>query len=290
MIALTGNVKKYLPGTVLLCLLSFFSGHVGAVHSVLWDRTVIRLNLSVGVEQVVYFPSDAAVGLPPTLADTSFFRTLSAGKTVYWKALQPFSGERVQVRLSSGEFVLFDITANVDKQPPAQADPINIVFSKPGDSGGAPRGDERGNDKNEANLFDLVRYAAQSVYAPRRLLAPLHGIKEVPIGIAGSVNRLYQASKDAGRSQYDLVLMPLKSWRLKGLYVTAIAVKNKSAQMVSLDNRHLQHTRDSSINGVSNHFIASSFYRRTLSPTGEKGDRTTLFIVTDRPFAASLRL
>ena len=30
----------------------------------------------------------------------------------------------------------------------------------------------------EANLFELLRYAAQSIYAPQRLIAPLPGVKK----------------------------------------------------------------------------------------------------------------
>lgn len=277
----------YSAKTLLLLVALMLSQHASAVHSVVWDRTVIRINLTVGVEQVVYFPADGAVGLPPTLANPSVFRTLFAGQTAYWKALQPFASERIKVRLSSGEFILFDVSAKVEKAPPATADPINVVLST-GENPDLAMKDKSG--AAGATLFDLIRYAAQVTYSPPRLVAPVPGIRQVPVGVTGNINRLYNLREKGGHAHHGLVFTPVKSWTANGLYVTAIRVKNRHTHSVALDNRLVQHTRNAAISGVKRHFMASSFYRSLLQPKGEKGDRTTLFVVTDKPFASTLRL
>ncbi len=59
-----------------------------------------------------------------------------------------------------------------------------------------------------------------------------------------------------------------------------------------LDNRRLMHTPHARRTGVDPHFIASAFYTRTLPGrnAGGRGDnRTTLFVVTDRPIRNVIR-
>lgn len=287
MLLLTRSVRALVTRFMVYFVLLLVSSQVAAVHSVVWDRTVIRLNLSVGVEQVLFFPNDAAVGLSPTLANADVFRTLSAGQTVYWTALQAFSGERVKVRLSSGEYVLFDVSAIVEKKPPKQVDPINVVVNSMAQENDSGDVQQQQSQINQAStIFDLIRYGAQSIYSPARLVYPLPGIREAPVVLGGDISALYQSPN----KKTSLLLSPVKSWVLNGIYVTAIAVKNQSNRVVELDNRHVKHTRESSRSGVGRHFIASSFYQQQLRPRDEPGDRTTLFIVTDKPFGASLRL
>ncbi len=251
-----------------------------AVQSVVWDKTPIRINLIVGVEQMIHLPDDGQIGLPPSLANPGMFAALYVGKTAYWRALQPFAAERIKVRLNSGEFILFDVSARVEKKPPARVEPLNVVISESNDTTIVDRDEER-----KTNIFELIRYAAQVTYSPARLVEPLDGVREVPLGIKGNLNGLYNH-----RDHFGLVFRPAKSWTLDGLYVTAVTVINRHSHAMTLDNRLVQHTKKANIHGVERHFVASSFYRRQLESHGKKGDRTTLFIVTDKPFTSAIRL
>lgn len=267
----------------LLCICLLVSISVHGMQSVKWDKTPIRINLKVGIEQIIHFPENGQVGLPALLAQQSVFSTLFAGETAYWTAHQPFEKQRIKVRLTTGEYILFDATATIDDEKLNASIPLNVVIADGNDTALSIGSDKASKDK--ATIFDLIRYAAQSTYSPIRLIEPVFGIREVPVGITGNLNTLYNHQNHKG-----LVLFPQQSWSVDGIYVTSVIVINNHSHEVVLDNRLVQHTNNASFQGVEQHFIASSFYRNTLSKLGEKGDRTTLFIVTNQPFQSVLRL
>ena len=262
---------------VMLCLVLLAPGALA--RTVVWDKTVIELTLTVGVEQIVIFPEDAAVGLPAPLANKDVFRTLFTGQTAYWTALQAFDAQRIKVRLDSGEYVLFDVMAKVEKAPPASVDRLQVVmadadaFNVAGEGGSRASGQMPG-----ATLFEVIRYAAQDIYSPARLVGAVPGIRVIPLVLKGNYNHLYNQEEHQG-----LVVLPYKAWSVDGLYVTAFIVSNGHSHAVLLDNRKVMHTIDAQRNGVGPHFLASSFFRPQLASRGESGDRTTLFVVTDRP-------
>lgn len=254
-------------------------------RTVVWDKTVIELALIVGVEQIVIFPSDAAVGLPPTLANQALFRTLFTGQTAYWTALQSFDRQRIKVRLDSGEYVLFDVSARVEKTPPDSAERLQVVMSGAntldamGEGAASPNG-----ERVRATIFDVIRYAAQALYSPARLVGPVPGIRSIPLGLNGNQNRLYDQGQHPG-----LVILPYKAWSVDGLYVTAFVVSNGHSHPLLLDNRKVMHVAQTHRNGVGPHFLAAAFFRSEVQKRGDPGDRTTLFIVTDQPIQSVIR-
>lgn len=258
-------------------------------RTVVWDKTVIKLDMIVGVEQILLFPSDAAVGLPAVLASKALFRTLFTGETAYWTALQAFDRQRIKVRLDTREYVLFDVTARMEKAPPADVERLQIVL--PGNDPDDRLPNAIGGDvatvtgqSSQATLFEVIRYAAQDVYSPARLVGKLPGIRNVPVGVSGNQNRLYDQGSHKG-----LVIVPYKAWSVDGLYVTAFVVTNGHSHSLTLDNRKVKHTAQTHRNGVGPHFLASAFYTPSVAKRGDPGDRTTLFVVTDRPIASVIR-
>lgn len=270
------KLVRILIGGMLLVSLKAY-----AVQSVLWDKTAIRINLVVGVEQMIHFPHDAQIGLPGSLANPDIFVTLFASKTAYWKALQPFESQRIQARMSTGEIILFDVTATVEKSPPKSVEALNIVPSTGNDTpdSGEPKARER------ATIFEVLRYAAQMTYSPLRLVEPLEGVRETPISTSKNLNAIYNHKDHPG-----LVFIAKKSWTVDGLHVTAISVINQHTHSITLDNRLVRHTQNADLHGVERHFIASSFFHHKLSARNKKGDRTHLYIVTDKPLHSVLRL
>jgi integrating conjugative element protein (TIGR03749 family) len=270
------------PGWPLRLLL-VMATVLGALRSaqaetVVWRKTPIPVELVVGVEQMLLLPGNAEVGLPPALANANVFRTLVTGGAAYWTALEPFDRQRIQLRLETGEFLLFDVSARTLKNPPATVATLQVVLPHTGSAtGGAGQG---APDSGDATLFELLRYAAQAIYAPQRLVAPLPGIRPVPVGLSGNLARLY----DGGRQ--PLVIRPYRAWAAGALYVTTFIVTNEATHPVALDNRRVMHTPHAHRTGVDPHFIASAFYTRIL-PGRQAGklthNRTTLFVITDRP-------
>jgi len=248
-----------------------------------WDKTVIELHMVVGVEQIVIFPSDGAVGLPAALANKAMFRTLFTGQTAYWTALQAFENQRIKVRMDSGEYILLDVSARLEKNPPAETERLQVVMAPEGMMNDRGKGAVSG-ESGQATLFEVIRYAAQDIYSPSRLVDEVPGIRAIPLGLTGNQNRLYDQGVHKG-----LVILPYKAWSVNGLYVTAFVVSNEHSHPLQLDNRKVMHVAQTHRNGVGPHFLASSFFRHHVQKRGEPGDRTTLFVVTDRPIQSVIR-
>ena len=251
--------------------------------TVAWRKAPINVDLVVGVEQMVILPQDGAVGLPPELSNRNVFRTLVTGGTAYWTALEPFEPKRIKVRLDSGEFILFDVTARVEKSPPAAMDAIQVVMNDSGPRSEPGRARNAGG-QSPATLFELIRYAAQELYSPARLVAPVPGVRPVPVGLQGNLTALYDQGRHKG-----LVVQPHKAWAVDGLYVTAFIVTNEHSHRMILDNRKVRHSPSAQRNGVAPHFVASTFFETELEPRGKPGNRTTLFVVTDQPIRSVVR-
>ena len=270
-------------GIALAMVLAFaLAVESASAATVVWRKTPIAVDLVVGVEQMVVLPHDGAVGLPAALANTAVFRTLVTGGTAYWIALEPFEAQRIKVRLDSGEFLLFDVSARTQKAPPAQVDAIQVVMSEdvsPSEAGGVGR-----DRMSPATVFELIRYAAQALYSPARLVAPLPGVRPVPARLKGNMNVLYDQGRHKG-----LVLQPHQAWAVDGLYVTAFIVTNEHSHRLLLDNRKVRHAPGAQRTGVAPHFVASAFFETELAPRGAPGNRTTLFIVTEQPIRSVVR-
>ena len=72
--------------------------------------------------------------------------------------------------------------------------------------------------------------------------------------------------------------MPLISWRGGDLYITAILLKNLLRERV--------HLNPTELNG---RWLAASYYpTHYLTPKGTEHDRTTLFLISNRPFNEAL--
>ena len=277
------RLRPFAVACLALWLLWTAVGKPAHAETVVWRKAPIKVELVVGIEQLLMLPGNAEVGLPPVLTNPNVFRTLVTGSVAYWTALEPFETQRVQLRLESGEFLLFDVSARTLKKPPEKVETLQVVLAGSETFQGGPDLNSGGPLPGDANLFELLRYAAQAIYAPQRLIAPLPGVRKVPLGLAGNLGQLY----DAGR--HPLVIQPYQAWSAGDLFVTAFVVTNEARYPVELDNRRVMHTPHALRTGVDPHFIASAFYTQTLPGRAEGDNRTTLFVVTDRPIRNVIR-
>lgn len=263
---------------LVLCLTSAVAW---SVETVKWDRTVIPVDLIVGVEQLIQFPGSATVGLPVEIASDDMLRHLFSGDTAYWKAIQPFDTKRVKVRVeATGEFILFDVSARSVMNPPQTVEPLRVVVDSIPSADTAER-----KDDPPVTMFDLVRYAAQIEYAPGRLVAPLPGVRSIENKVSSELSGLYNHSD---RRKVDMFVEEM--FVADGWYVTSIRIKNRTKEAVTIEPSRMQHTVHSVVNGVSNHFVASAMIYRTIRPRGQKLDTTYMYVITDRPFASVIDL
>lgn len=259
------------------------------VTTVVWTERPIVLTLIVDQEQLIEFPEPAAVGVPAHIADDRVLSKLMIGRVAYWTAREEFSAERVKVRLQNGRYLLMDVAARLGtiSDPPPGKLRILLPAGEPDGgettAGGSPPARAR---TGTAGLFDLIRYAAQNVYAPPRLVDPVEGVQPATLGaLKGKrMDYLYDNGAHTG-----LRIKAYEAWSAAGLYVTTFVVANHHSHSMVLDSRRVKHRAQAARTGVAPHFIASAFFHPQVSARGESGSRTMLFVVTDTPMYQLVR-
>ena len=237
-----------------------------APQRVVWRKVPIKLRLRVGSERIIHFPKEVAVGLPVSLQ--SQLRSISVNGSVYWLARAPFARTRVFVReVETGRIYLFDLEASTTVKDTTQVYVHVADDSNPNREAATRRSQARGAPAHD--YISLTRLAAKKLYAPARLAGDLPGIHRRPVNVKTAVKGLYRGAKLEAR--------PLASWSADGLYVTAVYLRNRTPKSVLFDPRDLRGA-----------WLAATAQHARLLPAGERGDTTTLYLISDRPFADAL--
>ena len=240
-----------------------------APERVVWRKAPVAVELAVGAERLVHFPGPVKVGVPGPLQDA--LRVQNVSGTVYLLAHASFGPARAVVeRLDGGAVYLLDLSARETAVAPgaleiADAGPGSPNSLVPG-SNGEPA--SAGNGTHAYGYVRLTRFAAQQLHAPARLLSGLPGVVRVP------VERDPVALVRGGAVE----AAPLVAWRAGGLYVTAVLLRNTTAEPQTLDPRALR-----------GRWLAATFQHHRLHAAGSEADRTAAYLVSARPFSASLR-
>ena len=261
--------KNQLVLCALLCLGPVIAwadtadGEAPAPERITWQKTPIELALTVGAEKRVDFPGPVKVGVPAALQ--SVLRVQSVAGTVYLLAHQPFEATRVMVRaVDSGAIYLLDLSAD-NRGHPAAA--IQIFDPETGEA------DERVAKAQPAPTLPtyayvaLTRFAAQQLYAPARLLRDRPGVVRVPV--RREPMRLVRGA--------PIEASLLVAWRARGLYVTAVKLRNLGTHVVTLDPRTLRGS-----------WLTAAFQHNRLHPAGDEADTTALYLISARPFETAL--
>lgn len=232
--------------------------HVFALDSehVLWDKTPIRLSLSLTEERLIRFPQ--AISIIDNEAGDNM-AVLKVQDTLYIKAKEEFNNKRLLVQLMpQGEVIILDLSAS--KAVTANK-PVEILIEKDitDDSNKAVL-----KNNMDSNAITLTRFAIQSIYAPQRLLVIPDGVSRIPMQTRRQITLFYGASIEA---------RPLISWHGGEFYVTAVELKNQLNKDIVIDPRHM----------IGNWQTATFYPSNTLAPRG-KSDTTTVFLISDRPF------
>lgn len=273
------HMPKVLITWLMGCLLlpaGLAAATSGSTERIAWQKVPIPLELKVGAERLVQFPVAVTVGLPAPLQ--GIVRVQSVAGTVYLLAQQPFAATRVVVRgLDDGRIYLLDLSAKVSPKLSAQ---LSTPLSREADGAGTDPveifdPDEARDERERAEqagapaygYVTLTRFAAQQLYAPARLLEGLPGVVRVPI-----------EGKPVALVRGDTVeAIPLIAWRAGDLYLTALTLTNTTRRAQVLDPRTLR-----------GRWLSATFQHNRLHPAGREADRTVVYLVSARPFAASL--
>jgi integrating conjugative element protein (TIGR03749 family) len=266
---------RWLIGGLLVWLFVLLLLHAGLAAAVpdtaqriAWRKVPIALQLRVGSERLVHFPGAVKVGLPASLQ--GIVRVQSIAGTVYLLAQQPFASARVVIRgVEDGRIVLLDVSAQSDG---AGTEAVEIFF--PHDT----RDEHKRVESEESGgpapahvpaygYVTLTRFAAQQLYAPARLLKELPSVVRVPVK-RGPVALVRGDTVEA---------IPLIAWRAGDLFLTAVKLSNKTRRPQVLDPRTLR-----------GRWLTATFQHNRLHRAGDEADRTVVYLISARPFAASL--
>ncbi|MGK0159252.1 TIGR03749 family integrating conjugative element protein [Pseudomonas mosselii] len=242
---------------VLILILVMASGWCSAVAAVevkYWDRLPLAVPLTVGQERVLMLDEDVRVGLPSAIA--SKLRVQSVGGTVYLRAAEALPPTRLQLQsVKTGDIILIDIEALEGSEA---LEPVKIVAQIQ-----VPDADTEKDAAPAATSVPVVltRYAAQNLYAPLRTVAPLPGVRRVPLTDSIEFSTLLPTER--------VSIKALAAWRLGDYWVTAVKIVNRGPGKVALDPRHLQAT-----------LYAATFQHADLGLAGTPEDTTVAYLVT----------
>ena len=230
------------------------------VDHVIWNNIPIRVVLPVGRERRIDFPVAVKIEWPDDVARNTRNLQLRENGSIYWTADMAFDKQRVNVYTFTGESYLLDVEARIDA--PART---LVVLD---DRFGQHKKEEQRKAPATVDLdsVDLVRFASQMLFAPRRLVKKLPGVTRVPVSTEDV--SLYRGG--------ELRTSPIAQWKISGipaLYVTAIRVTSDSLTPVTLDPRNL---RGDWLNATPQH--------GQVNAAGENGDTTAWYLVSSRPF------
>ena len=265
--------------TWFLALGLFAVSDVKAVELLQWDRIPMAIPLFVGQERIVFVDQNVRVGMPPQLV--GMLRVQSSGGAVYLLANQEIPPTRLQLQnVATGEIMLVDIAATPATEGQAKLEPAKIVAGAApstyyGDTTSARAPTKRSStsatsEDEEVSLAPrhetpapvaLTRYAAQMLYAPLRTVEPVAGISQVRVDRALDLSTL-------------LPVLPVEAsilgaWRLDNSYVTAVKLRNLSAQQLTMNATELM-----------GNFTTATFQHPYLGARGNASDTTTLYLVT----------
>lgn len=249
-----------------------------AVEIMRWERIPLALPLIVGQERIVFVDQNIRIGIPRNLVDK--LRIQSTGGALYLLAQEPIEPTRLQLQnVVSGEIMLVDIIATAGTANQQAPEPVKIVAggspatrygqasARVSSNRPTPPSDHSAEEASPTAHREtplpvvITRYAAQMLYAPLRTVEPLEGIAQVKLNRGMNLSTLLPT--------LPVEASALGAWRLDEYRVTAVKLRNTSAQHLALDPRDLM-----------GDFVTATFQHPYLGAHGDASDTTTVYLVT----------
>ncbi|NIB44050.1 TIGR03749 family integrating conjugative element protein [Pseudomaricurvus alkylphenolicus] len=236
------------------------------LERVVWRKTPITISLQVGEERLIHFPGAVSIGLPAPL--TSALRAQSIDGTLYLRALQPFTENRLMVKPEEGgPMVVLDVSATQGSGERSSLADVQVMMPP---STAQETGDDPTSIRAETEAWGyvaLTRFAAQQLYAPSRLVPNELGIAQVsvedtPVPLIRGV---------------PVTATPAAAWKAGRYWVTAVKLQNDSPEPVVLDPRDIR-----------GRWLTATFQHNRLLPAGSEADTTTVYLISNRSFIESL--
>ena len=228
-----------------------------------WNRAPLPLGLQVGTERMITFPAPVRLGIPPEIAP--FVRAQLVVRTAYIVTSAPFSKVRIVAENPlNGTVILLDVSA---LKTGAATAPVEIFLDKKSDREAIAVRRPKSDDEEpvpEVDQVSLTRYAAQQLYAPRRLIKELPGVRQVQLDPSPVIG-LYRNAK--------IKAEPVGGWRSPEHFVTAVKLTNTGESPVELDPRNLR-----------GQWRTATFQHTRILAAGNEEDTTVVYLISDRRF------
>ncbi len=236
----------------------------GPVERITYKRSPVTVNLATKQERSVTFPVPVALHVPEGFE--SVVRAQVNDRTVYLTPLAPFGLVRIAAEdLQSGRQFMLDL---VESPPGLKSNALEIIVAA-SDQPRAVQEPATRSSSEQAPPLDMValtRYAAQALYAPKRLAPAAGSVRQVPVATK-PVEGLYRG--------WNLETVPMGAWRSGQLFVTAVRFTNLSGQPLDLDMRELR-----------GQWLAATPQHSRLLPAGTDWSTSTVYLVCERAFEA----
>jgi integrating conjugative element protein (TIGR03749 family) len=272
------NILKVVQIGVVTMLMTI-NCHASNIQHVLWNKTIIPIDLPVGKEKIIEVCQREnqsgecqTIPLLPYLPQSEIasgqLKWINNDGTLYLTAMRPFNKKLTELKLKNdkGDIILIHLSAN----KVADNNRIQILLPKQ-----SPSSSVENKVSEDKSIGDMIRWVSQQLYAPKRLLTQPNWIYRVPMRTNHFVP-LYRGALVSA--------MPLATWRSNDYYITAVLMRNTSHQRVKLDYKMLR-----------GQWIAVSFFRlgqlkpTTLTSTRTDHDTTTGIYVSSVPFNQAIK-
>ncbi len=240
-----------------------------------WNNEPMTLHIKTGQEVRVIFPTNVDLQVP--LAITNNLQSLAPNRNmIYWTALENFDKARIIATADDGQDVyILDLMASENGigEHIVIEDPRRVLQSVPTEITAdiAAEKTEKQQLTDPAEIV-LTRFAAQSLYAPYRLVPSNPDITLLSTPTIPGDFPLMQSVQ--GES---LAVEVVAAWSGYNQYVTAVIIKNQSGRYVPVNAEKVR--------GNFTHITPQDLY---IGPKGAWDDSTTLYLSSSKPFAGAV--
>lgn len=244
-----------------------------AVEIIHYQNEPITIQLQNGIERSIQLGDHVQVGVSPQQEMSRLFRIQSAQGAVHIRPNSVFEAQRIQLRrMSDGQIVLLDLISKPVSQDDEPLESIRLLVKGEdvvsSDTLDAHPSNDITQPVQPVTPITLTRYVAQKMYSPTRLHRDDPRITPVNLGdLRGQPLRVF-----TGHASVMTESTPVIAYRSGRYYVAAILVKNTRFEPVQLNYLNLNLP-----------FSHATFQHHTLQPSGRQGDRTLLYLVSERP-------
>jgi len=245
-----------------------FGAEATAPERVAWRGEPIAIALTLGQERAIRFAGAPSLRAGLIGGPVPGLRIQALDERVFVLAEKPFEKTRLLVKTGTARSVLLDLV--VQAQSRGTAAPIEILLPEVAEDAAVNVAPSRATP---LGYVALVRHAAQTLYAPERLIPGEERIVRAPLRLRDVRIALLRG----GRVEASA----LAAWRAEGargpLWVTAVKLRNTTEEAFDLDPRDLRGA-----------WLGAAFQHGHLGVGASDEAVTTVYLVSAQPFEAAL--